>query len=357
MIINQLRIKLFLLLFVMVLPAFAQNSDTEAYYAAIELEGKAQEELKTTLSNLLKQHTVIPYGYRYSNGEGRTFVYLEKIDLREDGTISDMYSNVKRYFKGGGNSVSGINIEHCLPKSWWGGTEVDAYFDLHHLSPSDASANQEKSNFILGKAENPYTFSNGVSTTGYAFIKELGPKQMVYEPADEYKGDFARIYFYMSTCYQDYIWTGTAGAMLRSENYPTLREWAKEMLLQWHRQDPVSEKEIKRNDGVYTYQHNRNPFVDMPELAEYIWGNYNDQPYFKNGYIKPRVWVANRSLHIESPLEDAVLHVMDFSGRICQVSKIRNGVDNIIPLNKSDGVYIISIKSERINIKKKIVVF
>lgn len=101
----------------------------------------------------------------------------------------------------------------------------------------------------------------------------------VFEPKDEYKGDFARAYFYMATCYGDELtWrldnkdVGSKYAM-RNDSYLEFRDWEIEVLITWHRQDPVSEKETKRMDAVSDFQHNRNPFIDYPDLAEYIWGN------------------------------------------------------------------------------------
>jgi len=61
--------------------------------------------------------------------------------------------------------------------------------------------------------------------------------------------------------------------MLQNNTYPTLKPYAVDLLIKWHRDDPVSEKEINRNNEVYRVQGNRNPFVDFPELAEHIWGN------------------------------------------------------------------------------------
>jgi hypothetical protein len=67
--------------------------------------------------------------------------------------------------------------------------------------------------------------------------------------------------------------------MVNQNLYPTLNTWSINLLLKWHRQDPVSQKEIDRNEAVYGFQNNRNPFIDYPELAEYIWGTYAGQPF------------------------------------------------------------------------------
>lgn len=95
---------------------------------------------------------------------------------------------------------------------------------------------------------------------------------MVFEPIDEYKGDLARSYFYMVTCYQDSLATWKTD-MLDNTGRDLFSAWSKELLLKWHRLDPVSQKELKRNEAVYAIQKNRNPFIDHPELVEKIWGN------------------------------------------------------------------------------------
>lgn len=272
------RISSFCLAFVLVLVAFAQMPE----YYSDKLDGKKSKELKTALHLLLKDHIRIPYGSYY----GSTWTVFRKSDVRPDGSIWDMYSNMKRNFPSGDSgSNREMNIEHSAPKSWWGeGTDsrnfsYDASFDLHHLVPSDATANMAKSNYILGEVEEA-TFDNGVSKVGTAYIGKQSTT--AFEPADEYKGDFARMYLYLVTCYQDYGWTSSGTKMFQSNTYPTLTDYAKDLLLKWHRQDPVSSKEVNRNNVVYSFQYNRNPYIDYPDLVEYIWGNEVGQEYYLN---------------------------------------------------------------------------
>jgi hypothetical protein len=142
--------------------------------------------------------------------------------------------------------------------------------------PSDASANTAKSNWPLGEVYST-SFNNGVTKVGTAFSGQGGGATKVFEPADEYKGDFARVYFYMVTIYQDYNWVTTW--MVNNNDWKTLNQWSIDLLLKWAREDPVSEKEINRNDAVFRCQNNRNPFIDDPLLCEYIWGNRSGQDY------------------------------------------------------------------------------
>jgi hypothetical protein len=163
-----------------------------------------------------------------------------------------------------------MNREHSFPKSWWGGDVNMAYTDINHLFPSDGDANMAKNNYPLGEV-GVASFNNGVTKVGANIFPGYSTNATVFEPADEYKGDFARTYFYMVTCYQNYTWSYLY--MVDQNIYPTLKPWAASMLMKWHRQDPVSSKEINRNEAVFKIQNNRNPFIDYPQLAEYLWGD------------------------------------------------------------------------------------
>lgn len=260
----------FVVLFVALIAS--QLRAQSSYYSAIDgVRGGAQ--LKDALYNLIKNHSIIDYG----SGENSTWwaFYVTDALPGTQKRVADMYSSTKRYFGERGASVKDMHIEHSVPKSWWGGDTNDAYYDLHHLNPSDATANMRKSNHPLGKLLS-VTWTNSVSSIGEALVD--GSPQTAFEPADEYKGDFARTYMYMFTCYQNLNWEYTYMNYAKS-SYPTLKKWAVELLLEWHTKDPVSEKEILRNNAVYSIQNNRNPFVDYPNLAYYVWGDSVDYIY------------------------------------------------------------------------------
>lgn len=246
----------------------------KGYYNAID--GKTEATLKTALFNIINPHTLIP---SYNNLPQ----YFQKTDVYpESSRWWDMYSNIPFYAP----SFRGLNREHSFPKSWWGGlTDIPAYIDLNHLYPSEAAANMAKSNYPLGVVDRtkPINFDNGITTVGFAVDGQGGGASLVFEPADEYKGDFARTYFYMATCYQNLHWRYTF--MVDNNTYPTLNNWSQKLLLQWNEQDPVSQKEIDRNEAVYSFQNNRNPFIDFPELAEYIWGSNRGDAFILSEHI------------------------------------------------------------------------
>ena len=270
----MMKHKHFLSIFFLLIPLLLQAEEMPVgYYNAID--GKQDSVLKSTLGQIIRPHTAIPYG----SGAESTWGVFYYSDQDEEGYCMDMYCDSWKKFTSVGAVVSGCNIEHSFAKSWWGGSKNDAYKDCYHLNPSNSTANSSRSNYPLGV---PTKDLKDQSVTGSLKVGRAtyeGETFWVFEPKDEYKGDFARAYFYMATCYGDELtWrldnkdVGSKYAM-RNDSYLEFRDWEIEVLLTWHRQDPVSEKETKRMDAVSDFQHNRNPYIDYPELAEYIWGN------------------------------------------------------------------------------------
>lgn len=249
---------IFATLAVIFLHAASQAEAPAGYYSS--LNGLSEGELKMAIHNLVKSFTKV-------SSYSALPTYFQKTDVYpETHQWWDMYSNIPLYAP----SFSGLNREHSFPKSWWGGlTTVGAYVDLNHLYPSEMNANTAKSNYPLGEVSQA-TFDNGCVKVGYPVNGQGGSARLVFEPNEEYLGDFARTYFYMVTCYQDLTWKYTY--MMSQNDYPTLKPWAIDLLMKWHHADPVSQKEIDRNEAVFQIQNNRNPFIDLPELADYLWG-------------------------------------------------------------------------------------
>lgn len=256
----------FLFFAVACIPQVLHADIPPGYYNTIE--GKRDATLKTALHTIIRPHTQLEY---YSSS-----THFRSTDWHPEGYFWDMYSREKR------TSWSNLNREHCMPKSWWSPQPeyTVAYSDLHNLYPSNVDANSAKSNYALGIVGAVYEFDNGVSKVGNNTYP--GYSATVFEPANEYKGDFARTYMYMVTCYEDYApnWrsTGTE-SMLYQNTYPVFKPYAISLLMKWHREDPVSQKEIDRNNAVHVIQGNRNPYIDFPSLAEFIWGNNKGQAW------------------------------------------------------------------------------
>ena len=276
----------FLAISLMASAVAAQAQYREGYYNA--MNGKKKEALKQAVKTCVAAHTRLDY-YGLPNNWRYTDVYPEYYN----GNIRwwEMYSNNIYVIYGNQSPTSSFSAnrmqrEHSVPKSWWKyNNDVEytpAYTDLWNLLPSDGAANQAKSNYAFGEVmEGKATFDNGSAKVGPPAKGQGGGSAVVFEPADEYKGDFARDIFYMACVYDDLPWvTSYSYNMFQQNSYPTLKPWAVETLLAWHRLDPVSQKEIDRNNAVETQQGNRNPFIDFPDLAEFIWGSATSDVFY-----------------------------------------------------------------------------
>lgn len=232
--------------------------------------GKSGQSLLTALYNIINSHTNVGYDGLYD-------VYPES-DSRSDGTMWDMYST-KHWVWGNKKCGNYSNIgdcynrEHSVPQSWFNeASPMKA--DAFHVYPTDGKVNGQRSNYPYGECENGTSLGtyNGVTALGrLGACTFSGYTGKVFEPDDEYKGDFARTYFYMATCYNNKI-SSWSGEVFGNGTYPGMATWCVNLFLKWHREDPVSQKELDRQEAVYKYQKNRNPYIDYPELVEHVWG-------------------------------------------------------------------------------------
>lgn len=223
------------------------------------------------------------------------------------GKIWDMYANC--YYATSAHVTQmkaecdgGYNREHSLPKSWFGGSSdyknTNQGCDLVHLVPTDAYVNSDRGNYAFGevgtvvkqfeiskRGTSVNTLSVSKSTISGTSVSTGAPT--VFEPADDYKGDFARIYFYMRAHYPSLNLAQADGGTKHfssttsaaSDSKYGLTDYSVILLMKWHRQDPVSQKEIDRNNAIEKMQGNRNPFVDYPCLAEYLWGEHAGETF------------------------------------------------------------------------------
>ena len=246
-------------------------------------KNKSDKALMMALHQIIKGHTKRSYPNLWTDFKTTDCV---------GSTIIDRYSTTQYTWSsdqcGNYNGVGDCyNREHSIPNSWWGGSDTDtAYTDLHHMFPVDGWVNNERGNHPFGNCANGTP--KGTGKLGSCTFS--GYSGTVFEVADEYKGDFARVYFYFATRYMPRIsdfTSGTGSVVFSANSYKGLTTWAINQLLAWHRNDPVSTLEMTRNDAVYGIQHNRNPFVDNPDLVEYIWGNMQGQAWGSGGTVTP----------------------------------------------------------------------
>ena len=249
------------------------------------LDGMTSFALRKALCEDISQHTML--SYNQIRGD------KAKVDVRADGKIWDIYSGYDFYLSDYCSNIDIVegecyNREHVLPKSWWGGsTSEPMYTDLHHVYSVDAMANDKRSAWIYDEVKST-SWSNNLGSKLGTSANWSG--ETAFEPVDEYKGDVARVYFYMLTCYMDKDFT-QGGKGYRYFSYSNgvcdFQSKSLALMLKWHRQDPVSDKEITRNAKVADLQGNENPFVVEPNLVEYIWGTMKGKPYDCDGEVLP----------------------------------------------------------------------
>lgn len=299
------------------------------YYDATE--GYCGASLKTAFYKIINEHTALSYDALWTA--------FETTDRRDDGKVWDIYSDMTNYTFGvdqaGGYKKEGdvYNREHSFPKSWFNDARP-MYTDLFHLYPSDGYVNGRRSNYPFGETSNPsYTSHGGFSKLGPSSLS--GYSGIVFEPADEYKGDLARSYFYMATCYENLI-AGWNSPMLAHNAYPAYTAWAIDMLLRWAEDDPVSQKEIDRNNAVYALQHNRNPFIDFPGLEEYIWGDKMAVVFDPDNYGNEGGETSVEA-PVFTPSEGAV-----YKGTIVTVSTVTPDARIVYTLNNGNEISAVS---------------
>ena len=245
--------------------------------------------LKSELSNIISNgHINRGYSNLY-NGYVTTDTdnYYENdgsvLDIySENPNGSDPYNYTHNNNKCGSYSSEGdcYNREHLMPQSWFS-SHSPMKNDINQVYPTDGKVNGRRSNYPLADvASASWTSQNGSKLGSCA---DSGYNGTVFEPIDEFKGDVARVYFYMATRYENQIgsWenaNSSSDAVLDGSSDKVFEDWYLEVLLQWNNQDPVSQKELDRNNAAYDYQGNANPFINHPEWVNAIWGGGTPPP-------------------------------------------------------------------------------
>lgn len=268
------RITTFILSLVLLANLTLYAAIPSGYYTAAD--NKKSTALLSALHGCIDGHTTLSYGSLEN--------YYDDTDLTADGYIWDMYSTCKFTINDDGGSQSSIcdvwNKEHSVPQSWFGESSP-MKSDLFHVYPTDARVNNFRGNLPYGETSSRSYIDNNSKALGYIGSSNFsGYSGKVFEPVDQYKGDFARTYFYMVARYLDKNFNKSENGKVvftYSNNTAGLTTYAINLFLKWHRQDPVSQKEIDRNNAVYKHQKNRNPFIDYPYLVEYIWGEKKNE--------------------------------------------------------------------------------
>ena len=293
---NMKRIVLLSCFMIVTAMTWAQGPyNSGEYYKAAD--GKKGAELKTALCGIIYNRTEESYDDLWND--------FKKTDKRSDGKVWDMYSGISNFVfdtdKDTGTAGSEgkyYNREHSFPRSWFGGAVTPMNTDLFHLYPTDKVVNGKRANWPFGETDGAnygsdkgYISEGGFSKLGANTYADYSG--MVFEPNDLYKGDLARTYFYMVTCYEeklsDWYKIGEKGATatIDGSTYPGFQVWQLNMLMNWAANDQVSEKEYNRNIAVCGIQKNRNPFIDYQGLEQYIWGSMKEEAFSYDDYQVP----------------------------------------------------------------------
>lgn len=299
--------KIYLLL--LLLPCLASAQIPAGYYnGALGINGAP---LREALYNIIKGHTELTYTPGLWNAYYTT-------DKKANGKLWDIYSDVpggtpayeytlgtQQCGNGSNHENSCYNREHVWPQSKFN-SQPPMYTDLWIVYPTDYYVNGKRGDLPYGKVTAPaQAFSNGSKVGPNAYAG--APAGNCFEPIDSFKGDIARSYFYICTRYlADSNKFATAYEMAEKIN---LKPWAVQMLLEWHHNDPVSQKEINRNNAAYALQNNRNPFIDYPQFADCIWGTGDCSSLSVPGiaYVAARLEVYPNPAHNEVNIDWARL--------------------------------------------------
>ena len=322
-----------------------KSQDSNYYLSAFGLSG---ENLKQELNKLISNHVEFPY--TSTSTDVWDILKQTDKDINDSNKVILLYSGRSINAAQEYNSGSGWSREHVWAKSRGDfGTSEGPGTDVHHLRPADVSVNSTRNNRNFDNCSNcSDVIDNGVNTGSKTDID-----QWIFEPRDEVKGDVARMIFYMSIRYEG---NGsepdlelTTALLSKSDKRPL--HSVTSTLLKWHLEDPVNDFERNRNTIIYNdFQKNRNPFIDYPELAEYIWGkdvgsiwrpslNFVEVNLEANDitvYPNPTNGIINISGKY------SVIKVYTQSGK--ELNSYKNGIVDLSEYKK--GVYLIRVISD-----------
>ncbi len=294
--------------------------------------------IPTNNKPILDMYSEIPSG-------ADSYEYIYGSSQQDDGTL-------------GTSEGQRFNREHTIPNSVFNGSFPERS-DAHFVIPADKYINGQRNTTPYGETNSPTkTFTNGTKigpsrnadyTSGYV--------GNVFEPIDEFKGDIARIFFYFVTRYEDNLTSYDAFDMFDGSTNQALDQTFLNTLYQWHIQDPVSQREIDRNNAIFTQHNNRNPYIDNPSFVLEVWQNLLSTTNFNTGQVNVTIYpnpVTKNVITVASNknLDVAIYNVLGQNILSTKTTPTLNKI-NLESLNA--GVYIIKLKSNTGTITKKLI--
>ncbi|WAC02632.1 endonuclease [Lacinutrix neustonica] len=332
------------------------------YYESAE--NLADDSLKFELNNIIDNH--IEFSYTSTNTDVWDILKDTDRDPNNVNNVVLIYSGVSVDAAQEYNSGNGWTREHVWAKSRGDfGTTRGPGTDVHALRPLDNTTNSIRNNRSFNNCSN---CQNVTDKWGNITGSQTDTVDWSFEPRDDVKGDVARMLFYMVVRYEGLDaypdLEPTEWMLPNGNNEPVHGVWS--TLMDWHRNDPVDAWEENRNDIIYyAYQHNRNPFIDYPELAEHLRGTAIgvDWPIdqvlslttFKDTYVTIYPNPASNIINITGLDSKTKLSIYDMTGRKVLQTRVDND-SNSINVSQLHGIYMIHMVSENQVISKRIII-
>ena len=342
-----------------------QQNIPQDYYQ--EADGKSSGELKEALYQIISNH--ITYPYTSSSTDTWDIIQLSDQDPEnhdnmilvytgrsQDKGYRDGTGNYSQYENGNGNQNNSWNREHVWPKSHGFPDEDDnAYTDIHNLKPCDRSVNSSR-------GTKDYDFGGSEHSEAIECLTDSDS----WEPPNSVKGDIARILFYMVVRYDPGYDHNNNSFDLElvdyttpNNNEPILGKLSS--LIQWHNDDPVDDFEINRNEIIYEFQENRNPFIDHPNIVNFLWGDsagdtWNENLGLNNLSDKLIIFPNPSSglLNFNKTLNNEKIEVFSLKGDKILDKKVINS--NSLKLDLESGVYLLKISNNSRVVNSKIII-
>ena len=330
----------------------AYSQTPSGYYSSAE--NKSDQSLRLALHNIIDDHTE----YSYTSSSIDTWDILKESDADPNNANNVLLIYTRESVNGSQEyaSSAGWNREHVWAKSRGDfGTAIGAGTDVHNLRASNITVNTTRLN---------YSFDDCTSNSCEDIYENYySSSALVFEPRDIDKGDVARIIFYMDVRYDgdndELDLEMTEDVLSISSKLP--RHGVRSTLLEWHAKDPVDDFERNRNNVIYGYQGNRNPFIDHPELVDYLWGNKQDQLWNSSlsvsleneGKIHIPNPVVTGYVNLDSDINFTKVELFNMQGKVIRQL---SGYVSRIQMPASTGIYFLQLHyGSTVTLKKLIV--
>ncbi len=343
-----------------------QANIPQSYYD--QANNLSSDELKEALHQIISNHVIYPY----TSNSTDTWDILQESDQdpnennnmmlvytgrSQDKGYRDGSGNYSQYENGNGTQSNSWNREHIWPKSHGFPDEDDnAYTDVHNLKPCDRSVNSSRGTKDYDFGGNQHAEASDCLTDSDS-----------WEPPDYVKGDIARILFYMVIRYDPGIDHENNTFDLELVDYTTPNNTDPILgklssLLDWHLSDPVDDFEINRNEIIFGYQENRNPFIDHPNLVNYLWGDniglvWNENLTLPEAEIVKTTIYPNPSsgiINFSIDMQDEIIEIFNLNGQNI-LNKVIDS-SNSVELNLPSGIYFLRSNTKSGILNSKLII-